>query len=184
MAEEKKLPVPVGRRGRRGLKDELPGWWHEGRWIRRKYNTDGGSRPWPRQHHRVSSRRRPGTTRPRGDVGQVWVKLRTHSANGVTDRDLALAKRIEAAALWRPEPGSPMEGRPTSGCGSGSPTRRPDPPSAGRGVRRPRRSRRGMARILFVTGKLAEPALRATLAGMTPGFEYDVAVLRIRSPPS
>src|SRR5436309_2684775 len=36
-----------------------------------------------------------------------------------------------------------------------------------------------MARILFVTGKLAEPALRATLAGMTPGFEYDVAVLRI-----
>jgi dihydropteroate synthase len=35
------------------------------------------------------------------------------------------------------------------------------------------------ARILFVTGKLAEPALRATLAAMRPDFEHDVAVLRI-----
>ncbi len=36
-----------------------------------------------------------------------------------------------------------------------------------------------MARTLFVTGKLAAPALRATLAAMAPPFEYDVAVLRI-----
>ncbi len=36
-----------------------------------------------------------------------------------------------------------------------------------------------MARILFVTGKLAAPALRATLEGMSPDFEYDVVVLRI-----
>ncbi|HEX5829761.1 MAG TPA: DUF6513 domain-containing protein [Gemmatimonadaceae bacterium] len=34
-------------------------------------------------------------------------------------------------------------------------------------------------RVLFVTGKLAEPALRRTLAEMTPPFAYDVAVLRI-----
>ena len=57
--------------------------------------------------------------------GKVWVKLRTHSANGVTDRDLALAKRIEAAALWRPEAGSPMEGTPNKWVRSGS----PDPPA-------------------------------------------------------
>jgi dihydropteroate synthase-like protein len=33
--------------------------------------------------------------------------------------------------------------------------------------------------VLFVTGKLAEPALRRTLAAMAPGFAYDVAVMKI-----
>jgi len=35
------------------------------------------------------------------------------------------------------------------------------------------------ARVLFVTGKLAEPALRRVLADMAPAFAYDVAVLKI-----
>ncbi len=34
-------------------------------------------------------------------------------------------------------------------------------------------------RVLFVTGKLAEPALRRTLAEMKPPFESDVAVMKI-----
>jgi dihydropteroate synthase len=34
-------------------------------------------------------------------------------------------------------------------------------------------------RVLFVTGKLAEPALRRTLAAMNPPFGYDIATLRI-----
>jgi dihydropteroate synthase len=34
-------------------------------------------------------------------------------------------------------------------------------------------------RVLFVTGKLAEPALRRTLHAMAPPFAWDVAVLRI-----
>jgi hypothetical protein len=34
-------------------------------------------------------------------------------------------------------------------------------------------------RVLFVTGKLAEPALRGVLAEMSPPFTYDVAVLGI-----
>jgi dihydropteroate synthase-like protein len=33
--------------------------------------------------------------------------------------------------------------------------------------------------VLFVTGKLAEPALRRTLATMAPPFAYDVAVMKI-----
>ena len=36
-----------------------------------------------------------------------------------------------------------------------------------------------MPKTLFVTGKLAEPALRATLERMAPDFAYEVAVLRI-----
>jgi dihydropteroate synthase len=35
------------------------------------------------------------------------------------------------------------------------------------------------SRVLFVTGKLAEPALRRVLAEMAPPFHYDVAVLKI-----
>jgi dihydropteroate synthase len=35
------------------------------------------------------------------------------------------------------------------------------------------------SRVLFVTGKLAEPALRRVLAEMAPPFTYDVAVLKI-----
>jgi len=34
-------------------------------------------------------------------------------------------------------------------------------------------------RILFVTGKLAEPALRRVLSDMSPSFTYDVSVLGI-----
>jgi dihydropteroate synthase len=36
-----------------------------------------------------------------------------------------------------------------------------------------------LRRVLFVTGKLAEPALRRTLAEMQPPFEYEVAVMKI-----
>jgi dihydropteroate synthase len=44
-----------------------------------------------------------------------------------------------------------------------------------------RKSRIDMTRYLFVTGKLAEPALRRTLAEVAPhaGIEYEVAVLNI-----
>ena len=38
---------------------------------------------------------------------------------------------------------------------------------------------RAPRRVLFVTGKLAEPALRRVIAGMAPAFAWDVAVMRI-----
>lgn len=37
----------------------------------------------------------------------------------------------------------------------------------------------GLSKIVFVTGKLAAPALRATLEGLEAGFAWDVAMLRI-----
>jgi 4a-hydroxytetrahydrobiopterin dehydratase len=45
---------------------------------------------------------------------KVWVKLQTHSAGGITDKDFALARKIEETALWRPEPGSPLQGAAAS----------------------------------------------------------------------
>ena len=35
--------------------------------------------------------------------GKLWVKLATHSAGGITDKDFKLARKIEDTILWRPE---------------------------------------------------------------------------------
>lgn len=42
--------------------------------------------------------------------GQVTVRLHSHSAGGITDRDVALAREVEALALWRPAAGSALDG--------------------------------------------------------------------------
>ena len=92
---------------------DLKEWHLEEGWLRRKYTTDG----WPTTlmltnaigylceaawHH--------------ADLavtwGKLWVKLKTHSAGGITDKDFALAKKIEEVALWRPPAGGPLEGTP------------------------------------------------------------------------
>lgn len=92
---------------------ELASWYLEDGWLRRKYNTDG----WPTTlmlvntigylceaawHHADLS----------VTWGKLWVKLRTHASGGITDKDFALARKIEDAVLWRPEPDSPLEGTP------------------------------------------------------------------------
>ena len=38
--------------------------------------------------------------------GKVEVRLSSHSAGGITDKDLELARVIEANALWRPTGGA------------------------------------------------------------------------------
>ncbi|MGH7576096.1 MAG: 4a-hydroxytetrahydrobiopterin dehydratase, partial [Longimicrobiales bacterium] len=43
---------------------------------------------------------------------KVWVKLKTHHAGGITDKDFELAKRIEETVLWRPTEGQALEGTP------------------------------------------------------------------------
>jgi 4a-hydroxytetrahydrobiopterin dehydratase len=91
----------------------LDAWYLEDGWLRRKYSTDG----WPTTlmlvnavgylceaawHHADLS----------VTWGKVWVKLKTHSEGGITDKDFALAHKIEELALWRPPSGSPLEGTP------------------------------------------------------------------------
>jgi 4a-hydroxytetrahydrobiopterin dehydratase len=91
----------------------LPQWYLEDGWLRRKYTTDG----WPitlmltnaigylceaANHHADLAL----------SWGKLWVKLKTHSAGGITDKDFALARKIEEVVLWRPPPGGPLQGTP------------------------------------------------------------------------
>ncbi len=87
----------------------LTEWYLEDGWIRRKYNTDG----WPQTLMAVNA---IGylceAAWHHADLsitwGKLWVKLKTHDAGGITDKDFALAKEIEAVVLWRPAVGSPL----------------------------------------------------------------------------
>ena len=99
----------VGRR----LEQELPGWYLEDGWIRRKYNTAG----WPQTLMAVNAigyLAEAAYHHPDLAVtwGKLWVKLKNHAAGGITDKDFALAKKIDQVVLWRPEPESPLEGNP------------------------------------------------------------------------
>lgn len=100
----------------------LPGWFFEDGWIRRHYKTDG----WPTTLMLVNvigylaeaAYHHPDLTVTWARVG---VKLRTHSADGITDKDLELARRIEDVVLWRPAEGGALEGTPNKFVRSGDP---------------------------------------------------------------
>ena len=92
---------------------DLPEWELEDGWLRRKYKTPG----WPHTLLLVNAigyRAEGAFHHPDLVVGwgQVIVKLQTHSAGGITEKDFALAKEIEAIATWLPEKGGPLEGFP------------------------------------------------------------------------
>jgi len=95
---------------------ELPDWYFENGWIRRKYKTSGwkgtlmvvntvGHLAEAAWHHPDIS----------ASYAFVIVKLTTHSAKGITDKDFELAKMIEKVVQWQPakEDGSPFEGTPS-----------------------------------------------------------------------
>lgn len=101
---------------------DLPGWYYKDGWIRRVYNTDG----WQTTLMLVNAIgyfAEAAYHHPDLSVtwGRVVVKLMTHSAGGVTDKDFDLARRIEQAALWRPDPGGALEGTPNKFVRSGDP---------------------------------------------------------------
>ena len=97
------------------LKAELPAWYLEDGWIRRKYKTSG----WKSTlmvvntvgHLAEAAWHHPDLT---VSYAFVTVKLKNHSAKGITDKDFALAAKIEEVLMWRPatEPGSALEGTP------------------------------------------------------------------------
>src|SRR3954463_8006347 len=91
----------------------LPDWYLEDGWLRRKISTDGwqttlqvvnvvGFLCEAAWHHADLS----------GTWGKVIIKLKTHSAGGITDKAFALARKIEDVVYWRPGPGGALEGPP------------------------------------------------------------------------
>ena len=89
----------------------LPNWEYKDGWIRRKFTTLG----WPQTLMLVNAvgyRAEAAFHHPDLTVswGFVIVKLMTHSAKGITDKDFVLAREIEAIATWLPEEGGPLEG--------------------------------------------------------------------------
>ena len=43
---------------------------------------------------------------------RLTVRLQTHDAGGITDKDFELARRIEETATWEPAEGDALKGRP------------------------------------------------------------------------
>lgn len=97
----------------RRLAQEIPAWRHEGGALRRRYAVNGfksamlaanaiGHLAEAAWHH--------------PDIaiswGKVEVALWSHDAGGVTERDMALARRIEDVVAWRPAPDDHLEGAP------------------------------------------------------------------------
>jgi 4a-hydroxytetrahydrobiopterin dehydratase len=85
------------------LKAELPHWALENGWIRRKYKTSG----WKATlmvvntvgHLAEAAWHHPDLT---VSYAFVIVKLCTHDAKGITDKDFELAHKIEQVIGWQP----------------------------------------------------------------------------------
>ncbi len=96
------------------LDREVPHWWYESGWIRRKYKTHS----WKGTlmvinavgHLAEAAWHHPDIT---ASYAWVEVRLQNHAAKGITDKDFELARKIEDVVLWRPGEGSALDGTPT-----------------------------------------------------------------------
>jgi 4a-hydroxytetrahydrobiopterin dehydratase len=97
------------------LQQELPHWTYEDGWIRRKYKTAGWKSTMMAVatvgHLAEAAWHHPDLT---VSYAFVTVKLMNHAAKGVTEKDFALARQIEAVLMWQPgrEPDAVLEGTP------------------------------------------------------------------------
>lgn len=96
------------------LAEELPQWYYENGWIRRKYKTNS----WKGTlmvvntvgHLAEAAWHHPDLT---VSYAFVVVKLMNHAAKGVTNKDFALAKKIEDVIQWNPGQDEPdLDGVP------------------------------------------------------------------------
>ena len=89
------------------LADQLPAWYHEDGWIRRKYKT-GGWKGTLMVVNTVGHLAEAAWHHPDLTVSYAFVivKLKNHAAKGVTDKDFELARKIEDTVLWRPSGGA------------------------------------------------------------------------------
>lgn len=96
------------------LSAALPHWYLENGWIRRKYKTSS----WKSTmmvvttvgHLAEAAWHHPDLT---VSYAFVIVKLCTHEAKGITDKDFELAKKIESVIAWQPaKEGGALSGTP------------------------------------------------------------------------
>jgi 4a-hydroxytetrahydrobiopterin dehydratase len=96
------------------LAAELPHWYLENGWIRRKYKTSS----WKSTmmvvttvgHLAEAAWHHPDLT---VSYAFVIVKLCTHDAKGITNKDFELASKIESVIAWQPAlEGGALEGTP------------------------------------------------------------------------
>lgn len=83
------------------LAAELPNWYYENGWIRRKIRT-GGWKSTLLVVNTVGHLAEKAWHHPDLTVSYAFVivKLVTHSAKGITEKDFALAKKIEQIVFW------------------------------------------------------------------------------------
>lgn len=84
------------------LSNELPHWVYENGWIRRKFRTSG----WKATLmvvNTVGHLAEAAWHHPDLSISYAFVivKLVTHSAKGITDKDFALARKIEEVIHWQ-----------------------------------------------------------------------------------
>lgn len=96
------------------IERELPHWYLEKGWLRRKYKTNG----WKGTLmviNTVGHLAEAAWHHPDMTASYAWVEVRlmTHTAKGITDKDFALARKIEDVIQWQPgREGGALEGTP------------------------------------------------------------------------
>lgn len=115
MSEPREQPMPEAE-VTAWLKENLPHWRLEDGWIKRTYKTHS----WKSTmmvvatvgHLSEAAWHHPDIT---ASYAWVEVRLMTHSAKGITDKDLHLARKIEDVVHWQPgAEDNGLEGTPNS----------------------------------------------------------------------
>lgn len=113
MSQEREKPMAEAE-VKAWLQENLPQWQLEDGWIRRTYKTTS----WKSTlmvintvgHLAEAAWHHPDLT---ASYAWVEVRLMTHSAKGITAKDLALAAKIEEVVHWQPgTEGKGLEGTP------------------------------------------------------------------------
>lgn len=96
------------------LQQELPRWYLENGWICRKYKT-GGWKATLMVVNALGHLAEAAFHHPELSVSYAFVvvRLKTHSAKGITNKDFELAGKIEEMIQWQPGKGEgALEGTP------------------------------------------------------------------------
>ena len=91
----------------------LPAWEVRDGWLRRTYKTPGWAHTLMLANT-IAFTAEAAYHHPDLSLGYatVTVKLQTHRVHAITTSDVALARRIDEVALWKPGAESPLSGYP------------------------------------------------------------------------